>query len=78
MDNKNKRHCPPFCPDHQFYIQHPHKTRYNAAVTFCPKFHREPRQPETTYPIFNEDTKYYTSAFILGVDARNLQQNDLQ
>lgn len=70
--NNNKRHCPPLCPDHQFYISHPVNTKYNTLITFCPKFHREPKMPESTYPIFNQDEKYYTSAFILGVDAKTL------
>lgn len=78
MDYKNNKRCQPLCSDHQFFIQHPVNTRYNAVVTFCPKFHRQPRPLEHTYPVFNQDGKYYTSAFILGTDARTLQHNDAQ
>lgn len=74
----NKRHCPPFCTDHQLVLTNPHKHRYDVVTSFCPKYHREPRLPEQTYPVFNFDCKYFTSAFILEVDRRGLERNESQ
>ena len=60
---------------HRFAIEHNGYTRLNTKTQFCPKYHREPRLPEPTFPIFNFDGKYYTSAFVLGIDKRALEVN---
>lgn len=44
----------------------------------CPKYQRDPLPPEQNYPVYNNDNKFYTSAFILGVEKRALYKNDQQ
>ena len=75
MADKTKRHCEPDCALHLFRIHHHASTRHNTHTLFCPKYHREPRLPEATFPVFNTDARYYTSAFVLDVDRRALQRN---
>jgi hypothetical protein len=50
-------------------------SRFDIKMPFCPKFQRDPLPPEHTFPEYNDDRKYYTSAFILGVDKRILIKN---
>lgn len=53
-------------------------SRHDIRVVLCPKYQREPLPPEQTYPVFNNDGKYFTSAFLLGVDRRVLMKNEQQ
>lgn len=75
---KNKRRCETRCEEHKLAIKNPALPKYEAETTFCPKYHREPRPPEQTFPVFNFDGKYFTSAFILGVDRRALERDEKQ
>jgi len=42
----------------------------DISMNFCPKYHRGDLPPENTFPEFNKDGIFYTSAFILGVDKK--------
>lgn len=48
------------------------------VLNLCPKYYREPRLPEQTYPVFNQDGHFFTSTFILEVDRRALEANEGQ
>lgn len=77
---KRKRRCDSDCEDHILDIKANKgiSSKYDFRQQFCPKYQREPMPPEHTYPQYNNDGKYYTTAFILGVDRRVLNKNDLQ
>jgi hypothetical protein len=77
---KRKRRCEDECKDHFFALQciKPNSAKYDIKLLFCPKYQREPQPPEFIHPEFNNDLKYYTSAFILGVDRRVLVKNEQQ
>jgi len=36
----------------------------------CPKYQRGDLPPESSFPEYNNDGLYYTSAFVLGVDRK--------
>ena len=77
---KRKRRCEIECKDHIFAVQtlKGNSSKYDIKLQFCPKYQREPLPPEHTYPEYNDDGKFYTSAFILGVDRRVLVKNEQQ
>ena len=77
---KRKRRCEIECKDHIFSLQclKANSSKYDIKVLFCPKYQREPQPPEHTYPEYNDDRKFYTSAFVLGVDRRVLVKNEQQ
>lgn len=77
---KRKRRCEIECKEHIFSVQTLKGTtsKYDIKLQFCPKYQREPLPPEHTYPEYNNDEKFYTSAFILGVDRRVLLKNEQQ
>jgi hypothetical protein len=77
---KRKRRCEIECKDHIFAVQtlKGNTSKYDIKLQFCPKYQREPLPPEHTYPEYNDDDKFYTSAFILGVDRRVLIKNEQQ
>jgi hypothetical protein len=77
---KRKRRCEIECNEHIFAVQtlKGNSSKYDIKLQFCPKYQREPLPPEHTYPEYNDDGKFYTSAFILGVDRRVLVKNEQQ
>ena len=46
------------------------------VASFCPKYRREPHPPEKTIPEWNNDKKYYTQAFVSGIEKKNLSLRD--
>ena len=79
-ERKRKRRCEFDCKDHIFNVQtlKASCSKYDIRVQFCPKFQRDPLPPDHTFPQYNNDGKYFTSAFILGVDRRILVKNEQQ
>ncbi len=75
---KRKRRCEIECKEHIFAVQSlkGNSSKYDIKLLFCPKYQRDPLPPEHTYPEYNNDEKFYTSAFILGVDRRVLLKNE--
>lgn len=79
-ERKRKRRCEFECTDHIFMLEalKSNPSKYDIELLFCPKYQREPLPPERTYPEFNDDFLYYTSAFVLGVDKRLMMKNQQQ
>ncbi len=76
LATRNKPKCRDDCTDHLFEIKnHNGNNKHNAAITFCPKFRRDPHPPEKTIPEFNDDNLHYTSAFVLGTEKKTIAKN---
>ena len=74
---KKRRRCQEACEDHAFWLVAYVRRKINmsAMVSFCPKIPRGNQPPESAFPEFNQDRLYFTSAFVLGIDKRALEQN---
>ena len=69
----SKQKCFPECRQHLFELRGVQQSRkHDVEVCFCPKYRREPHPPEGIMPEWNNDRKYYTEAFVLGTEKKNL------